>query len=78
MKTEIEQELQRIVGGESVGVTEIETDRGANRRMKLETARATYDLPANRLLTMLQSLPDQIGVAALREEIERQFPSTVD
>ncbi len=76
MVNEIEQELERIVGGEGVSVSELDSAEEANRRVHLETARAAYDLPANRLLVRLKSLPDHIGIEALRTAIEEEFPSS--
>lgn len=78
MTTQIEQELDRIVGGGAVMVTEIETAVEANRRVRLETANAVYELPANRLLILLRKLPDHAGVEPLRQAIEENFPSVVE
>lgn len=78
MKSQIEQELNRIVGGGAVTVTENDTDEEANRRVKLETSNGVYELPANRLLVFLEKLPDDIGVTPLRQAIEERFPSVVD
>lgn len=78
MDPQIEQELDRIVGGEAVQVTDVETSIEANRRIKLETANRVYELSANRLLSFLQKLPDCIAVEALRQAIEERFPSVVE
>jgi hypothetical protein len=56
-------------------VTDVATETPANPRVRLETAQSAYELPANRTLILLEKLPGRIGVDALREEIERRFPS---
>ncbi|MCA9110250.1 MAG: hypothetical protein KDA52_09900 [Planctomycetaceae bacterium] len=78
MNSQIEQELDRIVNGEAIKVSDMETSSEANRRIKLDTANCVYELPANRFLIFLQRLPDQIGVEALRQAIEERFPSVVE
>ncbi|REK24499.1 MAG: hypothetical protein DWQ45_17070 [Planctomycetota bacterium] len=74
MDPRVEEELKRIVGGEGVTATDIETESPANRRLRLETAQAVYEVPAGRGLIFLQQLPDDIGVEALRQAIEQEFP----
>lgn len=76
MNPEIPEHVKRIVGGEGVGVTDVETESEANPRVRMETANATYELPANRVLSFLESLPDDIGVEALRQAIEERFPAS--
>lgn len=78
MNRQIEQELERIVGGAGVEVSESETSSEANRRVRLEMTDAVYDLPANRLLIVLEKVPDRIGVPALRKVIEEHFPSVIE
>jgi hypothetical protein len=74
MQTEIERELERVVGGQGVDVTDINSAETANPRIKVETAEAVYELPATRFLLLLKDLPDHIGVNALRLSIEQHFP----
>lgn len=78
MNQQIKKELERIVDGAGVKVSDLETSAEANRRIKLETARGVYELPANRFLIFLQKLPDRIGVEALRQAIEERFPSVME
>lgn len=73
MRTDIQKEVERVVGGKSVNVSEIDTAETANPRVKVETAHATYDLPANRFLIQLRDMPDGVGVNALRQHIEEHF-----
>ncbi len=77
MQSEIQREVERIVGGKAVSVTDIDarTDGGdaAGHRIQLETAHATYTLPAGELFHLLRELPDEIGVNALRQRIEQRF-----
>ena len=77
MQSEIQREVERIVGGKAVSVTDIDAQAGdgdeANHRIKLETANATYTLPAQQLFHLLRELPDEIGVNALRQSIEQQI-----
>lgn len=75
MNFRIQQELERVVGGGAVSVTDVATQTPANPRVRLETAQSVYELPANRTLIFLEKLPDRIGVEAFREAIERRFPS---
>ena len=77
MDPRIEEELNRVVGGDAVKATEVETESEANRRVRVETSEAIYELPANRGLIFLQKLPDGIGGEALRMAIEQRFPSAV-
>ena len=76
MQAEIQQELKRVVGGPGVSASAIENREPANPRVKLETANAVYHLPANRFLSLLRVLPDQIGINALRQSIDQHFEST--
>ncbi len=76
IQPDIQREVERIVGGKAVGVMGIEaqTDDDKTRHLvKLETANATYTLPAQPLLRLLRELPDEIGINALRQRIEQQL-----
>ena len=76
IQPDIEREVERIVGGKAVRVADVDAPAEDNRAcdlVKLETAHATYTLPAKPLLRLLQNLPDEIGVNALRQRIEQQF-----
>ena len=74
MQSEIERELERVVGGKGVEVQDIDSPEAANPRVKVETAEAVYELPAARFLLFLKDSPDHIGVNALRLSIEQHFP----
>ncbi len=74
MQPEIQREVERVVGGKGVDVSDIDTKESANPRIKVETAECVYELPANRFLLLLNDLPDDIGVVALRQSIEEHFP----
>jgi hypothetical protein len=76
MSSEIQAELERIVGGEGVRVSPVPTKEEANRRVQLETANAVYEVPENRLLILLKKLPDGIGIEALRQAVEEELPAT--
>lgn len=73
MPQELQKEIDRLVGSESVEIFELPTQEEANHRVQLQTANAVYKLPANRLLALLRKLPDRIGVEGLREAIEREL-----
>lgn len=74
MQSEIQQQLERVVGGKGVRASDLDTREAANPRVTIETAEAVYDLPANRFLLLLKELPDDVGINALRQAIEQHFP----
>lgn len=74
MQAEIQREVERVVGGKGVDVKDIDTGDSADSRITLETAEATYDLPAERLLHLLKQMPGRVGVNALRQCIDEHFP----
>ena len=75
MQAEIQREVERVVGGKGVDVKDIDTADSTHSHITLETAEATYELPAEQLLLLLKQMPDRVGVNALRQCIDEHFPS---